>query len=219
MVWRMPAHLTLRFRCSQVLLAVAVLLLGSSAGTAADPDSSAPARVKIAARSVDADPAGFALGRPVIVTRADLESPLGRIRGLEADTSASGPVRQADPAFKAILLTPRDSTGRPAQPILPDVVLTEPEIKQTTAEPDSKQESGIKLGSHNVSDPVKPLPNAQKERTIPRPSTQQSRNPKEVAAAPPRATAPRVPARAAATATAPRFGAAEIAATRAFTRF
>ena len=45
--------------------------------------------------------------------RADVESPLGRVRSLQLDASAhTGESRVADPAFKAVLLTPRESTGR-----------------------------------------------------------------------------------------------------------
>jgi hypothetical protein len=233
----MPADLTLRIAAPEVLLAaLTVLLLGTSMARAADPDASPPARVKVAARSVDADPAGFTLGRPVIVTRADLESPLGRVRGLERETGTSGPIREADPAFKAILLTPRDSTGRPAQPILPDVVLTEPEVKPPTAEPDPKQQGGFKLQSHNLSDPVAPTPtapkqpippSATKEHSSPRPSAPLPKQSKQAVPVPARAPAPvpaaapapRAPVRTTASAPAPRFGAAEIGATRAFTRF
>jgi hypothetical protein len=225
----MTADLALHVSTPQAIVAVvAVLLLGSSSVRAADPDSPAPARVKLAARSVDADPAGFTLGRPVVVTRADLESPLGRVRGLEPDTDTTGQLRQADPAFKAILLTPRGSTGRPAQPIMPDVVLTEPEVKQTTTEPEVKKTStepdskphGMKLQSHNLSAPVTPPPNAMKERATARPSQQPAKS-KEAAAVAVRGTAPppRAPVRNVASAPAPRFGAAEIGATRAFTRF
>src|SRR5262245_59101026 len=238
-VGEMTADLALHGGSRQgVVAVVAVLLFGAASANAADPSSPSPPRVKVAARSVDADPAGFTLGRPVIDTRADLESPLGRVRGFdrEPDTTESGPHAPADPAFKAILLTPRGSTGRPVQPILPDVVLTEPEKKQPTAEPDAKKQGGFNLQSHNLSDPLTPTPTAPKEQvpasatkehSTPRPSAQQPKQSKQAVAAPARAAAPvpaaapppRAPVRNTASAPAPRFGAAEIGATRAFTRF
>src|SRR5262245_59223792 len=117
--------------------ALVLLLAGAHGAGAAGPEGPA-APIKIAARSIEAEPAAFALGRPVILTRADVESPLGRARGLEVDTAAiaSQSRPSADPAFKAVLLTPRESTGRPSQPILPDLTVAEPEAKPDATAPD-----------------------------------------------------------------------------------
>ena len=62
--------------------------------------------------------ASIGVGQPVVVSRADLELPFVRIRSIEEDVSARLPAGTADPAFKAVLLTPRASTGRPVQPQL-----------------------------------------------------------------------------------------------------
>src|SRR4051812_7713874 len=56
------------------------------------------------------------LGTPVVVSRADVDSPLARVRGLEVVLDSAPAVEistAADPAFKAVLLTPLGSTGRP----------------------------------------------------------------------------------------------------------
>ena len=158
------------------------------------------------------------MGRPVILTRADVASPLGRARGLEVDTAAvSSQSRLADPAFKAVLLTPRESTGRPAQPILPDLTATEPAAQSVAAAPDKP--GILKLASHPEGAEVSAPPPSAVQRVLPK---QAATPPQKKDAAPPVRTAVRseAPARkAAAPAAAPRFGAGEIAATRAFTRF
>src|SRR6516225_8881163 len=56
------------------------------------------------------------LGKPVLVSRSDVESSSARARSvaiIEGPNQPQTPV--ADPAFKAVLLTPRGSTGRPVQ--------------------------------------------------------------------------------------------------------
>ena len=199
----------------------ALVLLLACAHNAGAEGPAAP--IKIAARSIEAEPAAFALGRPVILTRADVESPLGRARGLvEVDTaSLSSQSRPADPAFKAVLLTPRELTGRPAQPILPDLTVTEPAAKPVATAPDKP--GTMTLASHPEGAEVSastPPPSAV-QRVLPKPAAAPPQK-KEAASPPPVRTAVRseAPARkAAAPAAAPRFGANEIAATRAFTRF
>ena len=198
-------------RCAQLTALAAVFgLLGAGVAAAAEPAAAEPAPIRLASRSVDAVPAR-ALGTPVVVTRSDVESPLGRVRSLEFDTTTNGPPRAADPAFKAVLLTPRESTGRPAQPVAPDLTTVEPEPTQP--------KDSMKLQSYSPVDvePEKPVA-PPTQRGQPRPTTQQ---PKRVtvreATAPPRAPRPAVAAPA--PRAAPRFGAAEIAASRAFTRF
>jgi len=124
----------------------ALVLLLACAHNAGAQGPAAP--VKVAARSIEAEPTAFTLGRPVILSRADVESPLGRARGLvEVDSlSLSTQSRPADPAFKAVLLTPRESTGRPAQPIVPDLTITEPAAKP--AAPFPEKPGTMTLASH-----------------------------------------------------------------------
>lgn len=57
--------------------------------------------------------AALDVGRAVILSRSDVESALVRVRRIELNAGDAPDRRTADPAFKAILLTPRDSTGRP----------------------------------------------------------------------------------------------------------
>jgi hypothetical protein len=206
--------------CKPGIGALILLLACVQSAGAAGPETPAAA-IKLAARSIEAEPAAFALGRPVIVTRADVESPLGRARGLEVDVAAvNSASRPADPAFKAVLLTPRESTGRPAQPILPDLTASEPEARPVA--PAASTPSTMTLASHPGPTGAQPLAPSAGERVLPKPS---AGRPKRKDAAPhpaPVRTATRTepPARKAALpAAAPRVGAGEIAATRAFTRF
>jgi hypothetical protein len=198
-------------RCAQLTVVAAVFGLLGAHVAAAQTAAAEPTPIRLASRSLEPVPART-LGSPVVVSRSDVESPLGRVRSLEFDTTTNAPPRAADPAFKAVLLTPRESTGRPAQPAVPDITTVEPE--------QPKPKEGMKLQSHSptaveAEKPVAPP----KERGQPRPTTQQ---PKRVtvreAAAAPRVARPAAAAPAP-RAAAPRFGAAEIAASRAFTRF
>lgn len=212
-------------RSGQAIGLAAVFVLCAAEIAAAQ--SNAPTPIRLASRSLDATAAALALGKPVVVTRSDVESPLGRVRSLEFDTPASGPVRPADPAFKAVLLTPRESTGRPAQPIMPDNNITpdasavDPAPPGAPAKPDPKQKEGMRLQSYSPADAEAAKPPAPaKPLAQPRPSTQQPKRERAVVATAPPHVAPRPAAPAPAPrAAAPRYGAAEIAATRAFTRF
>src|SRR5262249_8523125 len=131
----------------------ALAIIGTYPASAADSDSAGSAPVKVATRSLEAAPAALMLGGPVMVTRADVESPLGRVRSPELDGSATGETRAADPdpAFKAVLLTPRESTGRPVQPIAPD----ETELQATAPKHDTTQKDGSRSGSYRLSNGVK----------------------------------------------------------------
>jgi hypothetical protein len=197
---------------TQVTVLAAVLgLIGVEIAAAAEPAE--PAAIRLASRSIDSV-APRTLGSPVVVTRSDVESPLGRVRSLELDPTTNPLPRSADPAFKAVMLTPRESTGRPAQPAAPDITTVEPEPP--------RPKDGMKLQSHSPADVESEKPVAPpKERGQPRPTTQQPKRVivREAAAAPRPAVAAPAPRAAAPRAAAPRYGAAEIAASRAFTRF
>ena len=217
-------------------LVVALVLFTADFASAAEPSPAPAVPLRVASRSLDAASGALTLGRPVIVTRSDVESPLGRVRSLDLEPTTAGSVHRADPAFKAVLLTPRESTGRPAQPVAPDLAPVEPHNNGAPAKTDVNPKGGMTPQSYSppTSEPHPPR-EPSKSRTPPR--GQQSKGIKEhaahtpaaaparAAAAPTRAAA--APARAAAaparkvTAAAPaaRYGAAEIAATRAFTRF
>lgn len=211
----MRAGSTLDVRGPWPAIGAAVVVLSVSAPAIAAETAATPAPIKIAARSIEAEPSAFALGRPVVVTRADVESPLARVRSIELDAStSSGDPRPADPAFKAVLLTPRESTGRPAQPLMPEIPVSEPGAELASVDPDDRPDAAPKPRQN-------PAPStATRERAVPLPSSRQP-PPKMAAVAPTArvAASPQVPARKPAAAPAPRFGAAEIAATRAFTRF
>ena len=114
-VQRSPVrHLPIR----HALMAMCGLALASSAGLAGDAEETDAARAL--PKAVPARINVATLGKPVLVSRADVESPLGRVRSFQLDASSNtGESRVADPAFKAVLLTPRESTGRPVQPVIP----------------------------------------------------------------------------------------------------
>jgi hypothetical protein len=167
---------------------------------AADNSSKAVPLIKFASRSIQTEQGAFVLGVPVVVSRSDIESPSRRIGAPEP----SGPVeneRPSDPAFKGVLLTPRESTGRPAQPNVED--------------------GKFELTSAPATDVARPVP-----ASAAHPSDEEGRpsRPKVNATRPPSAPTPpkaqvAVQKQPAAVAPARKFGAAEIAATRAFTRF
>ena len=107
-------HLPIR----HALMAMCGLALASSAGLAGDAEETDAARAF--PKAVPARINVATLGKPVLVSRADVEFPLGRVRSFQLDASSNtGESRVADPAFKAVLLTPRESTGRPVQPVIP----------------------------------------------------------------------------------------------------
>ena len=145
------------------------------------------------------------LGSPVVLSRSDVESPLIRIRSIDSEVViASTATSTADPAFKAVVLTPRGSTGRPVQPLYePPAVEEQTETPAATGPAPTKQ----------ASLPPPSSPSSASPRSIP-----PAAKPKPVVHVAPAAAAPRV-AQAPRAAPAPKFGAAEVAATRAFTRF
>jgi hypothetical protein len=161
----------------------------------------------------------------VLISRADIESPLTRVRRVELIDAVENEVQGgADPAFKAVLLTPRESTGRPMQPALAGLVVIDKADAPQSEKTPEKQESnattpGAAFHLQNAPDPtskdhlndkVRPReePKAKQLATIPEARSvastppQTVHGPKTAASTPPRS-----------------FGPADIAATRAFTRF
>ena len=156
--------------------------------------------------------ASIGVGQPVVVSRADLESPFVRIRSIEEDVSARLPASTADPAFKAVLLTPRASTGRPVQPQLANLGV--PEDAEIDPPPSSNASGAQKSATGTPPTSVKKPP--------PPASRSQQKSAQPPAPAPSRTAIARPAQRLAAVAaqaSAPRYGAAEIQAVRAFTRF
>jgi hypothetical protein len=150
--------------------------------------------------------ASVGVGQPVVVSRADVESPFVRIRSIEEDVSARLPAGTADPAFKAVLLTPRASTGRPVHLGVPEDVDLNPPAPSKAEPAPPKSAKGAAPSSVRESPP--PAPRSQQKSAQPPPPTRAATvRPAQKSAA----AAPQAPA--------PRYGAAEIQATRAFTRF
>jgi hypothetical protein len=158
------------------------------------------------------------LGSPVVFSRTDVETPLTRIRSLSADPGAPHDLGSAganteagaalaDPAFKAVLLTPRGSTGRPVQPTYEPPPEEEVPVGPATA---PRQEASLPPATRHE---IKPLPQMRHEPSSPsvnRPNGNQRSAPAARPKPAPVATARR---------DGPKGGPAEIAATRAFTRF
>lgn len=180
------------------------------------------------------------LGRPVLVSRTDVEASIARIRGgaiLDEVAQPTPPL--ADPAFKAVLLTPRESTGRPVQIEMsppPDAPAAIQSVALPNAASPAKAEPPIAspqpptssasllppAASPNPSDPknVKTAPGSVPKshglgQGLPNPVSQSRPNPR------PATTRSETASRRKATEppTHPSYGAAEIAASRAFTRF
>ena len=202
-------HLPIR----HALMAMCGLALASSAGLAGDAEETDAARAF--PKAVPARVTVATLGKPVLVSRADVESPLGRVRSFQLDASSNtGESRVADPAFKAVLLTPRESTGRPVQPAIPlhELASGPPHVTPADAPTTKGQAATVKT---EPAAPAKPQPKQIASKTpASRPTPQH--------AAAGGANTPPVARRAAKPAE-PKsgggFGRAEIAATRAFTRF
>ena len=198
-----------RRNASTMALVVGACLFVASHGTAQEAGSERRIQITLATPEL-IHKASIGIGQPVVVSRADLESPFVRIRSVEEDISARLPAGTADPAFKAVLLTPRASTGRP-------VHLGVPEDAELNPPAPSKAEPAPVSGPPKSAKAVAPPSGRESPPPAPR-SQQKSAQPP----APSRAAAVRPaqkPAAAAPQAPAPRYGAAEIQATRAFTRF
>ena len=205
-----------RLPIRHALMAFCGLALASSSGLAGDADSTDAARAL--PKAVPARINVAALGKPVIVSRADVESPLGRVRSLQLDASAqTGETRVADPAFKAVLLTPRESTGRPVQPVIPLDELTSGTPHATPADTEvTKDQAATEKAA-----PARPVKTQPKQIASKPPASRPTvAAPQQTVAG--GAASPAVakrPAKPVEPKSAGGFGRNEIAATRAFTRF
>ena len=211
---------------SRIVLAVGSCLLSAPHGAVAQELSERRVQITLATPEL-IHKASIGVGQPVVVSRADLESPFVRIRSIEEDVSARLPAGTADPAFKAVLLTPRASTGRPVQPQMANLGV--PEDAEIDPPPSSKPEPAPASGAPksatgtppaSVKKPPPPASRSQQKSAQP-PAPPPSRT-AAPAPAPSRTAIARPPQRAAAVApqaSAPRHSAAEVQAVRAFTRF
>jgi hypothetical protein len=185
---------------SQSAALLILSLLACDQAAAAERDQRPEAPIKLASRSLDATPAAFTVGSPVIVTRTDVESPLTRVRSLDADGNASRllSLSEPDPAFKSVILTSSNSTGRdPSVVDIPDI----PDTPEATIEP-RRPSFGTPKGGNGASKTPPSKRGYGLASGSSRPEPQQQH-----AAAPRSARAPA------------RFGKAEIEATQVFTRF
>ena len=182
--------------CAALLI---VSLLPCDPAAAAEQDQTNKAPVKLASRSLDATPAAFTIGSAAIVTRADVESPLGRVRPLNTDGNPRLPsLAEPDPAFKSVILTPSNSTGR------------DPSVLDIPDTPDTPE----------AATPAPRLPSGtpnQGRKGVPRASPNTRGGP-ALASVPSKPEHPRIIEHQQQRAPAPRFGNMEIGAARAFTR-
>jgi hypothetical protein len=215
-VMQWPELPAMRRKAGRMMVAVGSCLLSATHGVAAqEAVSERRVQITLATTPELIHKASIGIGQPVVVSRADLESPFVRIRSIEEDVSARLPAGTADPAFKAVLLTPRASTGRPVQPQLANLGPAEDASVDVPSgnKPESAPVSGSRKSATGTSPAsVKPSPppaprSQQKAVQPPAPSRAAIARPAQKSAA----AAPQVPA--------PRYGAAEVQAVRAFTRF
>jgi len=214
------------------IAACIVTLLGSHmicSGSAIAEEGQARAALLLAARydksALSAENAP--LGKPVIVSRFDSEASVSRVRSVEIlpdSVQFVQPAPTADPAFKAVFLTPRGSTGRPVP--IQMASFTKPDESATRDESATKTEE--------TSKPLGPAPNSTalipQEKTAPKmplsggtsahpsPNSIKSQGSRQsYRSAPPEQKAISRPQIAKTERS--NYGAAEIGATRAFTRF
>jgi tetratricopeptide (TPR) repeat protein len=163
------------------------------------------------------------VGKPVVVSRFDTEASASRIRSVKiledsADATASTPT--ADPAFKAVFLTPLGSMGRPVPIQMVGLTKPEEDLKKVdevptkeTKQPEpastsgalNSQEKAVAKPVVSSSPPSRPRPPGGKSEI----KRQSLRSPEPRTVARPRVAGPERP----------RYGTAEIGAVRAFTRF
>jgi hypothetical protein len=189
------------------LLAVALLATDTSNVVAQDVPRPS---LQFASAEVGYQTATGLLGKPVVVSRSDVETSGARVRSVEIIDGPS-PIQSsaADPAFKAVLLTPRGSTGRPIQTLLANL----PDVPEPVAkEPEHPRVQSPSLASTNAR--IVPEPSSVHERVPARPIERLAPTTRSAASIQKSAPRPKTtqPDR-------PSYGTAEIAATRAFTRF
>jgi hypothetical protein len=163
-----------------------------------------PAEVSAQSGTREAFTRFASLGEPILLSRVDVDSPLRRIRSVESPEGAPEPDRlpSADPAFKAVLLAPLTSTGRPLQPEF------EP--------PDQSESAAQPPPAHSTKPSSLPSLERERGRASPRPSLSAG-SPASGSTAHRTSSEPRVSSVARSAPAKP--GPAEIGALRAFTRF
>jgi hypothetical protein len=181
-------------------LAIACLVLPVTCATAFDGNPAAEPRDKTASRGVEREVDKAISGLPLLISKADVEARLTRVRQIESDDSLSSASRPVDPAFKAVVLTPPESTDRPVQPNAGGPVNFDSEKTL------QKQEYG------SAAPAVKPKPPA----VLPDVRSSASASPQSAQTTSPQSgqgakTATSAPPRS--------FGPSDIAGTRALTRF
>jgi len=190
----------------------------------AQENQSRPALLRAARH--DGSVAGFEnapVGKPVVVSRFDTEASVSRVREMKilensAESGASTPT--ADPAFKAVFLTPRGSTGRPVPIQMAGLTRPEEDVKKVDEEPtkEIKQpEPASTSGALNSQEKAVPKPAV--VSTPPSrlgPAVSKSATNRQNLRSPQPKTAPHPKV---AGSERPNYGAAEIGAVRAFTRF
>ena len=216
-------------------LALACFVLPVASAVALDRPAAAEPPANMASRGLTRDDTPIS-GGPVLISRADTESPLTRVRRVEMlDTIELEATAEPDPAFKALVLTPRGSTGRPLQPApagldIIDTVEAPPKPEKALEKPEKAPEKR----ENNPTRPTtvfrlqstpEPTPkDAPTDKVRPRDEHKGKQlatipDVKSVASPPPRpapgpktaASAPPAPPRS--------FGPADIGAARAMTRF
>jgi hypothetical protein len=172
-------------------LAAACLVLPVTCATAFDGNTAAEPRDKTASRGLEREVDKAISGLPLLISKADVEAPLTRVRQIESDDSLSSASRPVDPAFKAVVLTPPESTDRPVQPNAGGPVIFDSEKLQ-------KPEYGSAAPAAKPKPPAV-LPDVRSSAST---SPQSAQGAKTATSAPPRS-----------------FGPSDIAGTRALTRF
>lgn len=188
---------------------VAVALLAIEPGYALAQDVPRPSLQFASAEPGNPAVAGL-LGKPVLVSRSDVETSGARVRSVEIIDGPS-PIQSpaADPAFKAVLLTPRGSTGRPIPTQMANLPTDVPEPVAKAPEPPAMPPPSLASTKANIV-PESPAHERVTARPVERLTpTTRSAVPIQKAAPRPKAAQPERPS----------YGAAEIAASRAFTRF
>lgn len=217
----------LRPRPVQIWFAVGVLSMSSVTAPAQDLSGT---RVQLASVESSGQSARGLLGKPVLVSRSDVEASFARIRGgITANESLQLVQPLADPAFKAVLLTPRESTGRPVQidmPAIPEAPVAAPsvELPNAAAPATAAPSSPPSTSSAALSAPVagSNMPTTVKDPSRPvSPKVQALANPisRSRPSSPVVKSALASRAKVTTPSTHANYGAAEIAASRAFTRF
>jgi hypothetical protein len=167
-------------------LAVVCFVLPVTSAVAFDRNTAAEPPATTVSRGLEREVGKAISGLPLLISKADVEAPLTRVRQIESDDSISSAARPVDPAFKAVVLTPPESMDRPVQPSPGGPVLFD-------FEKALKNEYSTGARAAKPKTPV----------VFPPPSPQSAQGAKTAASTtPPRS-----------------FGPADIAATRAMTRF